>query len=145
MSNTQREAEGEAGSLQKARCGTRSQDPGITTWAEGRCSTEPSQALSLFFFFSLFICSEPPQTSLCTCESISETCTGELLYHRICTFSILLNTVRLLSIVPLPSSFRESLFLPVFTAPDSLTWNFCSFGRWQGGSSHCFILHFSNC
>ena len=32
-------AEGEAGSLQGARCGTWSQDPGIMTWAEGRCST----------------------------------------------------------------------------------------------------------
>ena len=32
-------AEGEAGSLQGARCGTRSQGPGITTWAKGRCST----------------------------------------------------------------------------------------------------------
>ena len=30
-----REAEGEAGSLQGARCRTRSQDPRITPWAEG--------------------------------------------------------------------------------------------------------------
>ena len=33
------QAEGEAGCLREARCGTRSQDPGISTWAEGRCST----------------------------------------------------------------------------------------------------------
>ena len=33
------QAEGEAGSLQGARCRTRSQDPGVTPWAEGRCST----------------------------------------------------------------------------------------------------------
>ena len=40
MRDTKREsetkAEGEAGSLWGARCGTRSQDPGVTTWAEGR-------------------------------------------------------------------------------------------------------------
>ena len=39
MRNTQREAEpqaeGEAGSMQKAQCGTRSQDARITPWAEG--------------------------------------------------------------------------------------------------------------
>ena len=40
----QREAEtqterGEACSMQGAQCGTRSQDPGITLWAKGRCST----------------------------------------------------------------------------------------------------------
>ena len=43
MRDTQREAdtytEGEAGSLQGARWETRSQDPGITTWAKGRRST----------------------------------------------------------------------------------------------------------
>ena len=33
------QAEGEAGSLQGARCETGSQDPRITPWAEGRCST----------------------------------------------------------------------------------------------------------
>uniref|UniRef100_A0A8C0S8I8 Toll-like receptor 9 n=4 Tax=Canis lupus familiaris TaxID=9615 RepID=A0A8C0S8I8_CANLF len=49
MRDTQREAgtqaEGEAGSLQGARCGTRSQDPGITPWAEGRRSTpEPPRS-----------------------------------------------------------------------------------------------------
>ena len=33
------QAEGEAGSLREARCGTRSQDPGSTPWAEGRPST----------------------------------------------------------------------------------------------------------
>ena len=43
MRDTQREAEtqaeGEAGSLQGARCGTRTQDPRSTTSARGRCST----------------------------------------------------------------------------------------------------------
>ena len=39
------QAEGEAGSLQWAWCGTWSQDPKITTWAEGRHSTtEPPRA-----------------------------------------------------------------------------------------------------
>ena len=33
------QAEGEAGSLQEAWCRTQSQDPGITTWAQARCST----------------------------------------------------------------------------------------------------------
>ena len=33
------QAEGEAGYLREAQCGTRTQDPGIMTWAEGRCST----------------------------------------------------------------------------------------------------------
>ena len=36
---TETQAEGEVGSLREAGCGTQSQDPGITTWAEGRCST----------------------------------------------------------------------------------------------------------
>ena len=33
------QAEGEAGSLGGARCGTQFQDPRITSWAKGRCST----------------------------------------------------------------------------------------------------------
>ena len=33
------QAEGEAGLMQGARCGTRSPDPRITPWAKGRCST----------------------------------------------------------------------------------------------------------
>ena len=33
------QAEGEAGSMQGAWCGTRSQDPGIMTWTKDRCST----------------------------------------------------------------------------------------------------------
>ena len=38
------QAEGEAGSMQGARRGTRSRHPGITPWAEGRCSTaEPAR------------------------------------------------------------------------------------------------------
>ena len=54
MRNTKREAEtqaeGETGSLRGARWGTRSQDPGITSWAEGRCSTvEPPGHLSRTF------------------------------------------------------------------------------------------------
>ena len=43
MRNTQREAEtqaeGEAGFLWGAQCGTQSQDPKIMTGAKGRCST----------------------------------------------------------------------------------------------------------
>ena len=43
MRDTEREAEtraeGEAGSLQGAQCRTRSQDPEVTTWTEGRRST----------------------------------------------------------------------------------------------------------
>ena len=33
------QAEGEAGSPGGPQCGTQSQDPGIATWAKGRCST----------------------------------------------------------------------------------------------------------
>ena len=33
------QAEGEAGSMQGARCRTLSQDPGFMPWAKGRCST----------------------------------------------------------------------------------------------------------
>ena len=56
MRDTQREAEtqaeGEAGSMQGAGCGTRSWDSRITPWAEGRCSTAkpprvPPQSLIL--------------------------------------------------------------------------------------------------
>ena len=32
------QAEGEAGSMQEARCGTRPQDSGITPWVKGKCS-----------------------------------------------------------------------------------------------------------
>ena len=34
-----KQAEGEAGSMQEARCGTQSWDSGITPWAKGKCST----------------------------------------------------------------------------------------------------------
>ena len=45
------EAEGEAGSLRGACCGTRSQDPGITTQAKGRRSTaEPPRRPSSWVF-----------------------------------------------------------------------------------------------
>ena len=40
MRDTEREAEREAGSIQEARCGTRSWDSGITPWAKGR-HTQP--------------------------------------------------------------------------------------------------------
>ena len=36
------QAEGEAGSMQGARWGTRSRDPGVTPWAKGRCQTAES-------------------------------------------------------------------------------------------------------
>ena len=54
MKDTQREAEtqaeGEAGSPQEARCGTRFWDSGIMPWAKGRCSvTEPPTRPSIFF------------------------------------------------------------------------------------------------
>ena len=45
------QAEGEAGSLQGARCRTRSQDPGVTPWAEGRRSTaEPPRRPKSWLF-----------------------------------------------------------------------------------------------
>ena len=39
MRDTEKEAEGEAGSLRGARCGAQSQDPRIRPWAKGRRST----------------------------------------------------------------------------------------------------------
>ena len=46
------QAEREAGFSQGAQCGTRSQDPGILTWAKGRCSTtEPLRCPSCPIFF----------------------------------------------------------------------------------------------
>ena len=58
-SEAETQAEGEAGSLQGAWCGTWSQDPRITTWAKGRLSTtEPprypwSQTSLILFEFIL--------------------------------------------------------------------------------------------
>ena len=64
MRDTEREAEtqaeGEAGSIQGARCKTRSQDLGITPWAQG--DTKPLShpgipviTVSFFLFVFLFI------------------------------------------------------------------------------------------
>ena len=44
------QAEGEAGSMQGALCGTRSQDARITRWAEGRCQTAKPPRDPLYFF-----------------------------------------------------------------------------------------------
>ena len=45
------QTEGEAGSLRRAWCRTQSQDPGITTWTKGRCSTtEPLRWFLLLVF-----------------------------------------------------------------------------------------------
>ena len=50
-------AEGEAGSLQGAQCRTQFQDPGITLWAKGRCSTnEPPRRPPLFFSCTSLFC-----------------------------------------------------------------------------------------
>ena len=63
MRDTQREAEtqaeGEAGSLQGAPCGTRSQVSRIAPWAKGRRETAapPRDPSFLFLFKILFICS----------------------------------------------------------------------------------------
>ena len=63
----QRQAEGEAGSWRGVLCGTRSQDPGITTWTEGRSSTieplrRPTSATlkTQYFYFKIWAC---PQNS----------------------------------------------------------------------------------
>ena len=69
MRETEREAEtqaeGEAGSTQEAWCGTWSQDPGITPWAEGRCSTtEPPRYPNIFFLIiRLYIIFDSPFNS----------------------------------------------------------------------------------
>ena len=60
MRGTEREAEtqaeGEAGSIQGARCGTGSRDSGIMPWAEGRCSTaEPPRWPSKSIFWISYL------------------------------------------------------------------------------------------
>ena len=51
------QAEGEAGSLQRARWVTRTLDPGITTWAKGRySSTESSRCPSKDTFLTVLAC-----------------------------------------------------------------------------------------
>ena len=56
MRNTERDrdmAEEEAGSLRGALCRTPSQDPGITPWAQERCSTpEPPGAPKYLFLIA---------------------------------------------------------------------------------------------
>ena len=51
------QAEGEAGSMQGPRCGTRPQDSGVTTWAEGGHSTAepPRHPVLLIPVFPLWI------------------------------------------------------------------------------------------
>ena len=51
------QAEGEAGSMQGAQCGTRSQDPRIMTWAEGRYSIAelPRQPLNIQLLKKIFL------------------------------------------------------------------------------------------
>ena len=69
---TQAEA-GEAGSMQGARCGTPSREPGITPWAKGRCSiAEPLRHPILRHFYNGFCYCEfvnavfsPPSSFLC--------------------------------------------------------------------------------
>ena len=70
MRDTQREAEtqaeGEAGSLGGAGCRSRSRDPRVMPWAEGRCSfAEPPRCPQELFFnclsdlLSLWVLTEP--------------------------------------------------------------------------------------
>ncbi|XP_035552825.1 uncharacterized protein LOC112650436 isoform X3 [Canis lupus dingo] len=67
---TQREAEaqaeGEAGSLRGARGGTRSQDPGVTPGAQGRCCTTEPPALGIPQFYFLDVSENPESTSIST-------------------------------------------------------------------------------
>ena len=56
MRDTQREAEGEAGSTQGAQCGTRSWVSKIRPWAEGRCQTaEPPRDPTMLFLCGCFL------------------------------------------------------------------------------------------
>ena len=65
----QRHGEGEAGSPEGARCGTRSQDPRILPWAEGRrFTTEPPRRPVYFLLeFDLPTYSRTPSTHLIKC------------------------------------------------------------------------------
>ena len=53
----ERQAEGEADSMQGARCGTRSQDPRIMPWAKGSAKSlsHPGGPMSGFFPLSIMI------------------------------------------------------------------------------------------
>ena len=54
------QAEGETGSLRGPRRGTRFRDPGVTPWAEGRCSTaEPPWCLRGDIFKNMIMISGP--------------------------------------------------------------------------------------
>ena len=68
MRDTQREAEtqaeGEAGSMQGARWGTRSQVPRITPWAEGSAKLLSQQACPLLTFSMAFISGPSMQLSI---------------------------------------------------------------------------------
>ena len=57
------QAEGEPGSLQEAWCRTRSQDPRVTTWAKGGCSTAepPRNPATILFTHSLPLPVRAPQ------------------------------------------------------------------------------------
>ena len=63
MTDIQREAEtqaeGEAGSLWGARCRTQTQDPQVTTRAEGRCSTTKPPRCPWFCFYYLLSLPQP--------------------------------------------------------------------------------------
>ena len=55
MREAETQAEGEAGSMQGARCGTRSQDSRIAPWAKGRCKTPEPPRDHLHFFLKVSI------------------------------------------------------------------------------------------
>ena len=56
-------SKGEAGSPREAQCETRSQDPGVTTWAKGGCSTPepPRDPTTILFTHSLPLPVRAPQ------------------------------------------------------------------------------------
>ena len=53
MRDTETQAEGETGSPRGAWRGIQSQDPGIMTWAKGRCSTTSHPGVTLFALYVL--------------------------------------------------------------------------------------------
>lgn len=91
-----------------------------------------NEHLGCFYFFSFITILQRSSSDipLCMCESFSETFWGEVWHHRIYPFSILINIVKLLCKVPLPTWLWVLQFLPcVHCTWYSLTWISCSFGR----------------
>ena len=112
MRHREREAEtqaaGEAGSLRGARCGTRSRDPGIMPWAEGRCSTaEPPGAPEMPCTTILpKRLSRLQQVHTCTARTAAGACTPTLPSRTLQSKQLRVRDSRRPHFVPVPGAKR---------------------------------------